>query len=114
MGIDPAKFSTCTQAVQIDLTSLSSTRHQLVCRSVDLSASASSGGGGGCWSSSCYSKILLLPNADKHLFGFWCPQLEGETRDMQIEDPQLRFCDRFSGYQHNQFVLPDLWLKITE
>ena len=93
-----------------------STRHQLVCRSMDLSASASDmpGGGGGCWPSSCYPKILLLPNADKHLFGFWCPQLEGETRGMQMEDPRLRFSDRFSGYQHNRFVLPDLWLEITE
>lgn len=56
----------------------------------------------------CYYQMLI------NISGFWCPQLEGETKGMQIEDPQLSFSDRFSGYQHNQFALPDLWLKITE
>lgn len=47
-------------------------------------------------------------------FAFWCPQLEGQMRGREVEEAQLHFGSRFSGYQHNQPVLSDLWLEITE
>lgn len=35
-------------------------------------------------------------------------------RGREVEEAQLHFGSRFSGYQHNQPVLSDLWLEITE